>query len=197
MAGRTHGQHAIPVTFGFKAAVWLDEVHRQQERLQQGRPRILVGEFIFTLAMALRCYPLQPGGLLAIEAVIIGMTNTETIRAEVFSNFPVILLLMFMVAGIYFMRELLLFTFTKLLLGVRSKMLLGFLFSAAAAFLSAFTGLSRSRAPAPAPPPARRRTRGGCPSGRTAPAPRRDSARWSGGALPPRRRAGSAAATSP
>jgi len=99
---------------------------------------ILVGEFIFTLAMALRCYPLQPGGLLAIEAVIIGMTNTETIRAEVFSNFPVILLLMFMVAGIYFMRELLLFTFTKLLLGVRSKMLLGFLFSAAAAFLSAF-----------------------------------------------------------
>jgi NhaB family Na+:H+ antiporter len=99
---------------------------------------ILVGEFIFTLAMALRCYPLQPGGLLAIEAVIIGMTNTETIRTEVFSNFPVILLLMFMVAGIYFMRELLLFTFTKLLLGVRSKMLLGFLFSAAAAFLSAF-----------------------------------------------------------
>jgi NhaB family Na+:H+ antiporter len=99
---------------------------------------ILVGEFIFTLAMALRCYPLQPGGLLAIEAVVIGMTNTETIRAEVFSNFPVILLLMFMVAGIYFMRELLLFTFTKLLLGVRSKMLLGFLFSAAAAVLSAF-----------------------------------------------------------
>jgi 3-carboxy-cis,cis-muconate cycloisomerase len=45
MAGRTHGQHAIPVTFGFKAAVWLDEVHRQQERLQQARPRILVGEF--------------------------------------------------------------------------------------------------------------------------------------------------------
>lgn len=45
MAGRTHGQHAIPVTFGFKAAVWLDEVHRQQERLVQARPRILVGEF--------------------------------------------------------------------------------------------------------------------------------------------------------
>src|SRR5690606_40353363 len=30
---------------------------------------VLVLEFIFTLAMALRCYPLQPGGLLAIEAV--------------------------------------------------------------------------------------------------------------------------------
>jgi adenylosuccinate lyase len=45
MAGRTHGQHAIPITFGFKAAVWLDEVQRQQERLQEARPRILVGEF--------------------------------------------------------------------------------------------------------------------------------------------------------
>jgi adenylosuccinate lyase len=45
MAGRTHGQHAIPITFGFKAAVWLDELHRQRERLQEARPRILVGEF--------------------------------------------------------------------------------------------------------------------------------------------------------
>ena len=33
---------------------------------------LLVVEFIFTLGMALKCYPLQPGGLLAIEAVMIG-----------------------------------------------------------------------------------------------------------------------------
>jgi NhaB family Na+:H+ antiporter len=99
---------------------------------------VLVGEFIFTLAMALRCYPLQPGGLLAFEAVLFGMTSTETIRTEVFSNFPVILLLMFMVAGIYFMRELLLFVFTKLLLGVKEKEKLSLLFSGVAAFLSAF-----------------------------------------------------------
>jgi adenylosuccinate lyase len=45
MAGRTHGQQALPVTFGFKAAVWLDEVMRQRERLLQCRPRVLVGEF--------------------------------------------------------------------------------------------------------------------------------------------------------
>lgn len=45
MAGRTHGQHAIPVTFGFKAAVWLDELHRQRTRLRDARPRVLVGEF--------------------------------------------------------------------------------------------------------------------------------------------------------
>ncbi|MEE8244819.1 MAG: sodium/proton antiporter NhaB [Pseudomonadales bacterium] len=99
---------------------------------------ILILEFIFTLAMALKCYPLQPGGLLAIEAVFIGLTSAESIRTEVFSNFPVILLLMFMVAGIFFMKELLLFTFTKILLGVRSKTLIAFLFCFASAFLSAF-----------------------------------------------------------
>ena len=99
---------------------------------------VLIGEFIFTLAMALKCYPLQPGGLLAIEAVILGMTSPEAVYAEVEHNLPVIMLLMFMVAGIYFLKEMLLFTFTKILLGVRSKMLLSFLFCAVSAVLSAF-----------------------------------------------------------
>jgi 3-carboxy-cis,cis-muconate cycloisomerase len=44
MAGRTHGQHALPVTFGFKVAAWLDEVLRQRERLLESRRRVLVGE---------------------------------------------------------------------------------------------------------------------------------------------------------
>ncbi|MCA9473256.1 MAG: sodium/proton antiporter NhaB [Nitrospirales bacterium] len=99
---------------------------------------VLIVEFIFTLAMALKSYPLQPGGLLAIEAVAIGMASPETVYHEALNNFQVILLLIFMVAGIYFMKELLLFTFTKILLGVRSKALLSFLFCFVAAFLSAF-----------------------------------------------------------
>jgi NhaB family Na+:H+ antiporter len=99
---------------------------------------LLVAEFIFTLAMALRCYPLQPGGLLAIEAVAIGMTSPSAVFKETTANFSVILLLMFMVAGIYFMRELLLLLFTKLLVAVRSKVLLSFTFMLAAAILSAF-----------------------------------------------------------
>ena len=99
---------------------------------------LLILEFIFTLAMALKCYPLQPGGLLAIEAVVIGMTSPEAVYHETIANFEVILLLMFMVAGIYFMRDLLLFTFTKILLTVKSKVVLSFLFSITAAFLSAF-----------------------------------------------------------
>jgi adenylosuccinate lyase len=45
MAGRTHGQHALPITFGYKVAVWLDELLRQRERLLASRRRVLVGEF--------------------------------------------------------------------------------------------------------------------------------------------------------
>lgn len=99
---------------------------------------LLILEFIFTLAMALKCYPLQPGGLLALEAVIIGMVSTETVYHEVQNNLEVILLLIFMVAGIYFMKNLLLFAFTKIILGVRSKVLLSLCFSISAAVLSAF-----------------------------------------------------------
>ena len=99
---------------------------------------VLVIEFIFTLAMALKCYPLQPGGLLAAEAIILGLATPEMVFHEAEVNFPVIMLLMFMVAGIYFLREMLLFVFTKILLGVRSKVILSLLFSLAAAFLSAF-----------------------------------------------------------
>ena len=99
---------------------------------------VLVLEFIFTLAMALKCYPLQPGGLLAVQAIVIGLASPAEVFHEAEVNFPVIMLLMFMVAGIYFLREMLLFVFTKILLGVRSKVLLSLLFSFTAAVLSAF-----------------------------------------------------------
>ena len=99
---------------------------------------VLLGEFIFTLAMALRCYPLQPGGLLAVEAVILGLTTAESVYEEVTQGFPVILLLIFMVAGIYFLRDLLLYVFTRLILRVRSRELLALLFCGASAVLSAF-----------------------------------------------------------
>lgn len=99
---------------------------------------VLMAEFISTLALALVCYPLPSGGLLAIEAVAIGMTKPDVVYHHVVENFPVLLLLMFMVAGIYFMKELLLFIFTKLLVGVKSKIVLSLIFSFLGAFLSAF-----------------------------------------------------------
>ncbi|MCP5326169.1 MAG: sodium/proton antiporter NhaB [Oceanospirillaceae bacterium] len=98
----------------------------------------LILEFIFTLAMALKCYPLQPGGLLVIEAVVLGLTSPENVYEEALMNFEVILLLMFMVAGIYFMKGLLLFIFSKIFLKVRSKIALSLIFCLLAAFLSAF-----------------------------------------------------------
>ena len=45
MAGRTHLQHALPVTFGFKAAVWLSMLRRHRQRLEQLKPRVLVAQF--------------------------------------------------------------------------------------------------------------------------------------------------------
>ena len=99
---------------------------------------LLLAEFIFTLAMALKCYPLQPGGLLALEAVLIGLTNPASVYEEVSGALPVLLLLIFMVAAIYFLKELLLFAFTRILLGVRSQVTLSVVACASAALLSAF-----------------------------------------------------------
>ncbi|MCL1123379.1 sodium/proton antiporter NhaB [Shewanella surugensis] len=99
---------------------------------------LLVIEFIFTLAMALKCYPLQPGGLLAIEAIFIGMTSPSQVLYEIEANLEVLLLLIFMVAGIYFMKQLLLFVFTKIITKIRSKVAVSLMFCIASAFLSAF-----------------------------------------------------------
>ena len=99
---------------------------------------IILARFILTLAMALNCYPLQPGGLIAIQSVLMGLTNTKNIYHEVELNLKVILLLVFMVAGIYFMKDFLLYIFTKLLVNVKNKRTLSVLFVISAAVLSAF-----------------------------------------------------------
>jgi NhaB family Na+:H+ antiporter len=101
----------------------------------------IVAEFIFTLAMALKCYPLQPGGLLAIEAVLMGLTSATSVYRETLVAIPVLLLLIFAVAAIYFLKDLLLFVFTKLLLSVRSHTALSLLFFGTAAVLAAFLGV--------------------------------------------------------
>jgi Na+:H+ antiporter, NhaB family len=99
---------------------------------------LMVAEFIVTLAMALKCYPLQPGGLLAIESVVMGLTDSASVYREVTGALPVILLLVFMVAAIFFLKELLLLAFSRILLNVRSQSVLALLFCATSALLSAF-----------------------------------------------------------
>jgi len=44
MMGRTHGQHALPITLGFKFAVWMREISRHVQRLRQCKERVLVGK---------------------------------------------------------------------------------------------------------------------------------------------------------
>lgn len=46
MVGRTHGVQALPITFGHKCAIWLDELGRHHERLVQAAPRVLVGMLV-------------------------------------------------------------------------------------------------------------------------------------------------------
>lgn len=41
-AGRTHGQHAVPATFGYKVGAWIDELCRHVERLHDAEPRVFV-----------------------------------------------------------------------------------------------------------------------------------------------------------
>jgi NhaB family Na+:H+ antiporter len=99
---------------------------------------LLLCEFLFTLVMSLRCYPLQPGGLLAIEAAIIGMTSPLAVYRELVRGFDVILLLIFMVAGVSFLKDLLLFVVTKMVINIRSKVLLTLSFTSVTVLLSAF-----------------------------------------------------------
>ncbi len=99
---------------------------------------LFIAMFILTLAMALKCYPLQSGGLLGIAILALGLTSPETVWHEIRANLGVIALLIFMVSFIYFMKPLLSFVFARLIVGVESKVLLSLMFSVVAAFLSAF-----------------------------------------------------------
>lgn len=99
---------------------------------------VVLLEFIFTLACALKCYPLQPGGLLAIESIAIGLTNTHTVYEEVLANIPTLLLLIFMVAAIFFIKDVLFIAMTKLFLAIRRKYVLSLVFCLICASLSAF-----------------------------------------------------------
>jgi len=95
-------------------------------------------EFIFTLAMALNCYPLLTGGLLAIQTIMMGLCTVDGMYHEAEHNFPVLMLLIFVVAGVNFLKEWLSVMFTAILFSTRSKIQLSLLFCIAGAVLSAF-----------------------------------------------------------
>lgn len=99
---------------------------------------LFLAMFILTLAMALKCYPLQSGGLIALAILALGLTSPDTVWHEIQANLGVLALLIFMVSFIYFMKPLLSFLFARLIVSVQSKWILALMFSVMAAFLSAF-----------------------------------------------------------
>ena len=99
---------------------------------------LILAEFIFTLAMALKCFPLQPGGLLALQAVMLGLTSTQAVYKEVEHGLPVLLLVIFMVAGVHFLRGMLYRMISHILLGIQSRVKLNFAIIVVVAICSAF-----------------------------------------------------------
>lgn len=99
---------------------------------------IILFEFIGTLAMALKCFPLQPGGLLALQALILQLTDTHIVYEEVEHGLPVILLVIFMVAGVHFLRDVLFRIINKMLLGIQSRVIMNLVTIVVVSILSAF-----------------------------------------------------------
>lgn len=76
MTGRTHGQHALVTTFGYKVAVWLDEVLRHLQRMEQAGPRI----FRVSLSGGVGTMSALPKGLETMRGVAeeLGLATADT-----------------------------------------------------------------------------------------------------------------------
>lgn len=98
---------------------------------------VILFEFIVTLAFALKCFPLQSGGLLALEALFLRLTDTHTVFEEVEHGLPVILLVIFMVAGVHFLRDMLFRLINHVLLSIQSRLVLNLVTIMVVALLSA------------------------------------------------------------
>jgi adenylosuccinate lyase/3-carboxy-cis,cis-muconate cycloisomerase len=73
-AGRTHCQHAVPITFGLKAATWLDELARARERLGQARERVLAVQ-LFGAAGTMAAYGPEAEAIKAGVAARLGLAD--------------------------------------------------------------------------------------------------------------------------
>ena len=73
MIGRTHGQAAVPITFGIKVAVWVDEFRRHLERLNSMRSRIIAGKFLGAVGTGAA----QGENALELQSLILGELGLE------------------------------------------------------------------------------------------------------------------------
>lgn len=92
MAGRTHGKHALPITWGYKAAVWIDELLNAQQRMQEAEKRVFtvmmggaVGAFHATGETGRRVQE-SVAKALGMHAMAIPSRNSRVYRTEYISN---------------------------------------------------------------------------------------------------------------
>ena len=96
MCGRTHGQIGLPVTFGYKAATWLDEFERHRQRLRDMRSRLAVGQLAGGVgslsSLGPRAQAIQEAfcGKLGLSPPPISWTTTRDRYAEWLNNLALI-----------------------------------------------------------------------------------------------------------
>ncbi len=85
-------------------------------------------EFIFTLAGALFAFPLVTGGLLLLQAILLQLVPLKSIHEEIAHNMPILYLILFVVTGVHFLKDLLSFLFIKAILGIKEEIVLAVAF---------------------------------------------------------------------
>lgn len=100
---------------------------------------LLLVEFIFCLSQVRRAYPFVTGGILAVEALGIGMVSSHTVAEETTHNISVLLLVLFMVPAVHMLSDFLSYLFTQVLVKIKHKTALSIIFFCFGSFLSAFS----------------------------------------------------------
>lgn len=98
---------------------------------------VILMQFIATLALALKSFPLLPGGLLFLQTILLGLVPLEMVNEEIAHNLPILFLVLFVVTAVNFLKDLLALAFMKAVLLIRSELLLALFFLLLPAVLSA------------------------------------------------------------
>jgi Na+:H+ antiporter, NhaB family len=98
---------------------------------------VILLEFIVTLALALKAYPLLTGGLLLLEALVLQLVPPDAVHEEIAHNLSILFLVLFVVTAVHFFKGFLSRLFIKTILVIRSDILLSQFFLILGTVLSA------------------------------------------------------------
>ncbi len=98
----------------------------------------IVIESIVILMMTTQCFPFPPLSLLVCEAVAMNLINPHDVYHEIVNNLSVIMLVMFSTAAIFFHKDFLSYIFSKVIMRIKSRVLLSLSILVLSAIMSAF-----------------------------------------------------------